>query len=191
VELFLYLSFEMKAGDFLIATPTIIGDPNFQRSGVLMVDCQATGTVGFIINKKLEYTLDELMENVDSPFPMYYGGPVEQDNLFFVHRLGSQIPHILPIQEDLYWSGDFETVLSLIEAKKVNPTQIRLFLGYSGWAEGQLESEIKEDSWAVVDSEEVLDWMGNSSEDFWKNQMRALGGRFLIWSNAPENPLSN
>jgi len=191
VELFLYLSFEMKAGDFLIATPTIIGDPNFQRSGVLMVDCQATGTVGFIINKKLEYTLDELMENVDSPFPMYYGGPVEQDNLFFVHRLGSQIPHSLPIQEDLYWSGDFETVLSLIEAKKVNPTQIRFFLGYSGWAEGQLESEIKEGSWAVVDSEEVLDWMGNSSEDFWKNQMRALGGRFLIWSNAPENPLSN
>jgi len=155
---FLYLSFKMKAGDFLIATPTIIGDYNFQRSGILMVDCKTNGTVGFIINKKLEYTLDDLMENVSSPFPMYYGGPVEEDNLFFI---------------------------------QVNPTQIRFFLGYSGWSEGQLESEIKEDSWAVIEAEEVIDWMDNSSEDFWKNQMRAMGGRFLIWSNAPENPLSN
>ncbi|CAI8302253.1 MAG: Uncharacterised protein [uncultured Bacteroidota bacterium] len=188
---FLYLSFKMKAGDFLIATPTIIGDYNFQRSGILMVDCKTTGTVGFIINKKLEYTLDDLMENVSSPFPMYYGGPVEEDNLFFVHKLGDQIPNSIHIERDLYWSGDFESVLKLIESKKVNPTQIRFFLGYSGWSEGQLESEIKEDSWAVIEAEEVIDWMDNSSEDFWKNQMRAMGGRFLIWSNAPENPLSN
>lgn len=191
MELFLYFSFKMKAGDFLIATPTIISDYNFRRSGILMVDHKTTGTVGFIINKKLEYTLDELMENVSSPFPMYYGGPVEQDNLFFVHKLGDQIPKSLHIDGDLHWSGDFESVLRLLELKKVNPTQIRFFLGYSGWSEGQLESEIKEDSWAVIDSEEVIDWMDNSSEDFWKNQMRAMGGRFLIWSNAPENPLSN
>ena len=191
MELFLYFSFKMKAGDFLIATPTIISDYNFRRSGILMVDRKTTGTVGFIINKKLEYTLDELMENVSSPFPMYYGGPVEQDNLFFVHKLGDQIPKSLHIDGDLHWSGDFESVLRLLELKKVNPTQIRFFLGYSGWSEGQLESEIKEDSWAVIDSEEVIDWMDNSSKDFWKNQMRAMGGRFLIWSNAPENPLSN
>ncbi len=191
MELFLYFSFKMKAGDFLIATPTIISDYNFRRSGILMVDRKTTGTVGFIINKKLEYTLDELMENVSSPFPMYYGGPVEQDNLFFVHKLGDQIPKSLHIDGDLHWSGDFESVLRLLELKKVNPTQIRFFLGYSGWSEGQLESEIKEDSWAVIDSEEVIDWMDNSSEDFWKNQMIAMGGRFLIWSNAPENPLSN
>src|SRR6056300_970703 len=72
----------MKAGDFLIATPTIIGDYNFQRSGILMVDCKTTGSIGFIINKKLEYTLDDLMENVSSPFPMYYGGPVKKTICF-------------------------------------------------------------------------------------------------------------
>ena len=181
----------MKAGDFLIATPTIIGDNNFGRSGILMVDRKTTGTVGFIINKKLEYTLDEFMENVSSPFPIYNGGPVEPDNLFFVHKLGDQIPNSLHIVGDLHWSGDFESVLKLLELKKVSPTQIRFFLGYSGWSKGQLETEIKEDSWTVIDSEEVIDWMDNSSEDFWKNQMRAMGGRFLIWSNAPENPHSN
>ena len=119
----------MKAGDFLIATPTIIGDYNFRRSGILMVDRKTTGTVGFIINKKLEYTLDELMENVSSPFPMYYGGPVEQDNLFFVHKLGDQIPNSLHIIGDLHWSGDFETVLKLLDLKKVNASPAYILLG--------------------------------------------------------------
>ena len=82
----------MKPGNFLIATPTVLGDFNFQRSGILMVDSKASGSVGFIINKKLEYSLDDLMENIKTPFPVYYGGPVEQDNLFFVHTLGALVP---------------------------------------------------------------------------------------------------
>jgi len=181
----------MKAGDFLIATPTTMGDYNFQRSCVLIVDTKESGDVGFIINKKLEYTLDDLMENVSIPFPMYYGGPVEQDNLFFVHTLGDSIPNSIHIENDLFWSGDFETVLGLLELGKLAQNQIRFFLGYSGWSEGQLKSEIEEDSWVVSNEIKTTDWMEFASEDFWKNQMRALGGTYLLWSNAPENPMSN
>jgi putative transcriptional regulator len=180
-----------KAGDFLIATPTIFGDPNFQRSGILLADCKNSGAVGFIMNKKLDYHLDDLMEGVTQSFPIFNGGPVDQDKLFVVHKLGGLIPNSLPIAHDLYWSGDFETVLNLIELKKVSPAQIRFFLGYSGWSEGQLESEIKEDSWVVIEGKQAKNWMEDASEDFWKHQMRSLGGSFLIWSNAPENPMSN
>ena len=181
----------MKPGDFLIATPTVLGDFNFQRSGILMVDSKASGSVGFIINKKLEYSLDDLMENIKTPFPVYFGGPVEQDNLFFVHTLGVLVPGSVQIQEGLFWSGDYEAVINLIESRKISPNQIRFFLGYSGWSEGQLESEIEENSWVVVKGLKTHDWMGNPPENFWKNQMRALGGKYLIWSNAPENPMSN
>ena len=181
----------MKPGDFLIATPTVLGDFNFQRSGILMVDSKASGSVGFIINKKLEYSLDDLMENIKTPFPVYYGGPVEQDNLFFVHTLGALVPGSVQVHEDLFWSGDYEAVINLIESRKISPNQIRFFLGYSGWSEGQLESEIEENSWVVVKGLKTHDWMGNPPENFWKNQMRALGGKYLIWSNAPENPMSN
>ncbi|MEK9852997.1 MAG: YqgE/AlgH family protein, partial [Flavobacteriaceae bacterium] len=79
----------------------------------------------------------------------------------------------------------------LIESKKITPDQIRFFLGYSGWSEGQLEAEINADSWIRIESIALNEWMENSCEDFWKNQMRKLGGRYLLWSNAPENPLSN
>jgi putative transcriptional regulator len=181
----------MKPGDFLIATPTVLGDFNFQRSGILMVDSKASGSIGFIINKKLEYSLDDLMENIKTPFPVYYGGPVEQDNLFFVHTLGALVPGSIQVQEDLFWSGDYEAVINLIESRKISPNQIRFFLGYSGWSEGQLESEIEENSWVVVEGLKTHDWMENPPENFWKTQMRALGGKYLIWSNAPENPMSN
>lgn len=192
MELFLYLEFNMiKTGKFLIATPTIIGDYNFQRSCVLLVDVKKSETVGFILNKPLEYTLDDLMDTVTIPYPVYYGGPVEPDNLFFIHSMGSLIPNSIHLRDNLYWSGDFEAVLDLIESGQLAQDQIRFFLGYSGWSEGQLESEIQEDSWVISDYIIPEDWMVQPSEDFWKNQMRALGGNYLLWSNAPENPMSN
>ena len=75
----------MKTGEFLIATPNIIGDNNFQRAVVLLVDDKKSGAIGFILNKKLKYTLDELMEGFSVKVPLYFGGPVEQDSLFFIH----------------------------------------------------------------------------------------------------------
>ena len=168
-----------------------MGDYNFHRTAILLVDCKKSGELGFIINKKMQYTLDELVEEIDAPFPVYYGGPVEQDNLFFIHQLGSQIPDSIPIKEDLFWSGDFQTILKLIKSNEITPDKIRFFLGYSGWSEGQLEAEIKADSWIKIEAINPQEWMGNSCEDFWKNQMRKLGGHYLLWSNAPENPLSN
>ena len=69
--------------------------------------------------------------------------------------------------------------------------KVRFFLGYSGWSKGQLESEIEENSWVVSQSIKSDNWMNQNSEEFWKNEMRALGGKYLLWSNAPENPNSN
>ena len=181
----------MKAGDFLIATPTIIGDYNFRRSGILMVDHKTTGTVGFIINKKLEYTLDELMENVSSPFPMYYGGPVEQDNLFFIHNAGHLIPGSIRIDNKLFWGGEFEKVLALVKDGVLGPKDIRFFLGYSGWSKGQLQQEIGAKSWVVVENPFAGKILSHQTEHLWKDQMIALGGKYVIWSNTPENPYHN
>ena len=72
----------MNTGKLLVATPSVIGDFNFHRSIILLTNYQKSGSVGFIINKKLDYLLNEVMEGFDSEFPLYFGGPVEQDNLF-------------------------------------------------------------------------------------------------------------
>lgn len=178
----------MKVGKILVATPSIIGDVNFQRSVLFLVDQKETGTVGFIINKKLDYTLDEVMENVNVKIPLYFGGPVEEDNLFFIHKVAELIPNSIPILNDLYWSGDYKKVIELINSKKLKENQIRFFLGYTGWGKNQLEDEIEGKSWVLVEGSLKSDWITNPPEGLWKEQMTALGGKYLIWSNAPENP---
>jgi putative transcriptional regulator len=181
----------MNAGKLLIATPSIIGDYNFQRSVILLVDEKTTGTVGFILNKPLEYTLDEVIDGVNIKFPLYYGGPVEQDSLFFIHRTANLIPNSLLIYDDVYWSGDFETVIELLISKELKEDKIRFFLGYSGWSEDQLETELKSKSWIIANSVIEKEWIKKHSKNLWKNHMKAMGGEFLIWSNTPENPSWN
>ena len=116
---FFYTLELMNVGKFLVATPSIIGDANFQRSVVLLVDQKESGTVGFILNKKLDYTLDEVMEDVNVKIPIYFGGPVEEDNLFFIHKAAELIPNSIPILNDLYWSGDYKKVIELINSKSL------------------------------------------------------------------------
>ena len=188
---FFYTLELMNVGKFLIATPSIIGDANFQRSVVLLVDQKESGTVGFILNKKLDYTLDEVMDGIAIKVPVYFGGPVEQDSLFFIHRAADLIPNSIPINKDFYWSGDYKTVIELINSKKLEEDQIRFFLGYTGWGEKQLEEEIESESWILGDASLESKWIKNPSSYLWRDQMNALGGKYLIWSNAPENPSWN
>ena len=191
MELFLYFNFNMYNGKLLVAAPSVIGDTNFHRSVVLVTQHKDFGSLGFILNKKLEYTLNEVLEDIIVETPLYYGGPVEQDNLFFIHNAPSLINDSIKISDHLYWSGDFKAVVDLINTKKLSEKDIRFFLGYSGWSENQLQSEIKLKSWIVLDNHYHGDLLSIKDTNFWKNQMIFLGGKYLIWSNTPENPNLN
>ena len=81
-----------KKGNLLIAEPSIIGDISFNRSIILLADHNEQGSVGFILNKPLEYTVNELVPEIEAEFKIYNGGPVEQDNLYFIHRIPEMIP---------------------------------------------------------------------------------------------------
>ena len=178
----------MKTGEFLIATPNIIGDNNFQRAVVLLVDDKKSGAIGFILNKKLNYTLDELMEGFSVKVPLYFGGPVEQDSLFFIHTQADLIPNSTFISNNFYWSRDYKKIIELINKEKIKEDQIQFFLGYSGWSDNQLENEIESKSWVLADPTSDVNWILNSCTSLWREHMTALGGKYLLWSNTPENP---
>jgi putative transcriptional regulator len=74
-------------GQLLISEPSIIGDLSFNRSVILLADHDKEGSVGFIINKPLKYTINDLLPEVNARFKIYNGGPVEQDNLYFIHNI--------------------------------------------------------------------------------------------------------
>ena len=180
-----------EKGSLLIAEPSIIGDLSFNRSVILLADHNPLGSVGFILNKQLDYNLKDLIENTDSDFPIYNGGPVEQDNLYFIHKSPELIPNSIEISNGIFWGGDFSTVLDLINAEKITSEDIKFFLGYSGWEENQLASELKSQAWLVTNNTYDNEIISKSSTEFWKEKMLELGDSYSIWSNAPENPSYN
>lgn len=181
----------MESGKLLIAEPSIFGDQNFHRSIVIMVEKKNKGFLGFIINKPLGYELKDILPEIQISFSLYNGGPVEQDNLFFVHNAGHLIPGSFKIDDKLFWGGDFEKVLALVNDGVLSPKDIRFFLGYSGWSSDQLKQEIGANSWVVVENPFAANILSHQTEGLWREQMKALGGKYVIWSNTPENPYHN
>ena len=122
-----------KKGNLLIAEPSILGDVSFNRSVILLAEYSPEGSVGFILNKPLDYTIKDLIPEIDADFRIYNGGPVEQDNLYFIHRIPDMIPNSIEISNGVFWGGDFNSIITLINKKLLKEDDIRFFLGYSGW----------------------------------------------------------
>ncbi|MDA0201724.1 MAG: YqgE/AlgH family protein [Bacteroidetes bacterium] len=181
----------MESGKLLVADPSVFGDQNFHRSIVIMAHQKDSGSLGFILNKPLDYELNDVLPEIKLDFPLYYGGPVEQDNLFFIHNAGHLVPESIRIDEKLFWGGDFEKIIVLVNEGVLTRKDIRFFLGYSGWSEEQLEQEISAHSWVVIQNPLAGKILSCKSQDLWKDQMVALGGKYLLWSNTPENPSHN
>jgi putative transcriptional regulator len=182
---------KLHKGQLLIAEPSIIGDLSFNRSVILLADHNEEGSVGFILNKPLKYTIKDLLPEIDAKFKIYNGGPVEQDNLYFIHNVPHLIPDSIEISNGIFWGGDFELTKDLINKGSLKKKNIRFFLGYTGWDSEQLETEMQSSSWILTKNIYENKILGKASVHFWKERIIELGGEYLIWSNAPENPILN
>ena len=179
-----------EKGKILISEP-FLPDTFFNRSIVYLTDHTPQGSVGFILNKKLDLKISSAItgfEGWDENLNM--GGPVAPDTLHYLHNLGNLIPKSVLIEGNIFWGGDIDTVRGLIKAGKIKQSQIRFFLGYSGWSAGQLENELKENSWVIarVNSEIV---MNNKGDDTWKRVLRGFKNKYRIWADFPESPEMN
>ena len=180
-----------EKGRILIAEPFLPGS-YFNRSVVLLVAHSDKGSIGFILNKEIDYPIDEIMSDFpDFKAEVSLGGPVSTDSVYFIHSLGDEIPGSIHVKENMYWGGDFEVLKEKIKNGEVKSDQVRFFLGYSGWDEGQLEEELKEDSWVVseIEQKNVLD--KKPSQTSWIDAIRELGGKYSLWENFPQNPSLN
>jgi putative transcriptional regulator len=185
------LSVKLEKGQLLVADPDLIGDVSFNKAVILLTDHNSQGSVGFIINKPLKFTIEDLVPDVSGNFKIYNGGPVEQDNLYFLHNVPNLIPDSIEISNGIYWGGCFDTVKELINNQEINKDNIRFFLGYSGWDESQLETELEQKSWIVTSNNYKNKIIGKTTSQIWKEKIIEIGGDYLIWSNAPENPYLN
>jgi len=177
------------AGILLIADP-FLKDPNFLRSVVFLCEHKEEGSIGFVLNRQFENTLDELIpELVGHKIAVYYGGPVQQDTIHFLHQY-PDIPGGLEVLKGVYWGGDFDKVIELIKTDGINPDKIRFYIGYSGWGNSQLDDELKEKSWLTVKATRKLIFHRNYN-DIWKDSLKQLGGDYEMMINFPIDPQLN
>ncbi|MDO7886292.1 YqgE/AlgH family protein [Hymenobacter cheonanensis] len=182
----------MKPGTLLISQP-FLGDPNFERSVVLL--CRhhpAEGAFGLVLTRRTATVLGDVLGVPPGPataLPLYEGGPVQLDTLHFVHRYAA-LPGATDLGDGTYWSGDFDLLITLINSGTISPDEVRCFVGYSGWSAGQLEAEIERGSW-IRQPASAGKVFTLRSDAFWQGILREKGGRFRALSNYPLDPSLN
>lgn len=179
------------AGRLLISEPFML-DPNFKRSVLILTEYGDEGAMGFVLNHESEYTLGDLLPDVQyAEFPVYVGGPVGNDTLHFIHCVPEKIEGGIELADGIYWGGDFESVKDLVSNYGLSEGEIKFFVGYSGWVAGQLDAEIGSDAWIVTDkyTPEIL--FTHDEQNLWKDVVKSLGQRYAHIANFPENPELN
>lgn len=183
---------EPSTGRILIASP-LLSDYHFSRSVVLVINHEDGGTMGIILNKDFRYhiTLSDLIKEIEDIPSIHVGkgGPVGRNAIFFVHDI-KEIDDTLDLGNGMYVNGDLEQITDFIKTNKGYENRIRFYLGYSSWAEGQLEKEIKEDSWIVSELDKEY-FFNNSYKNLWKYSLEEMGDPYRIWAGYPLIPSMN
>ena len=162
------------APGLLIAVPQM-DDPNFARSVVLLVEHNAEGAMGVVINQPSEIALSEIGKEQGIAVhhgagPAYIGGPVERERGFLVHRR-QEVPDSIALEAGVFLSVSTESLKALLEG---DPNAYRLCLGYAGWGAGQLEREVVAGGWlnSKLSAERIFD---TPTEKIWDAVIRDLG----------------
>tara|TARA_B110000971_G_C20023766_1_gene507689 strand:+ start:2037 stop:2585 length:549 start_codon:yes stop_codon:yes gene_type:complete len=177
---------KLNKGKLLIAEPAILNDSSFNRSIILVTEHTSNSVVGFILNRPLNYTVNDLLPEINCHFPVYQGGPVEQDNLYFVHKIPQLLSDSIEVANGIFWGGNFEALKDLLNNEALKTSEIRFFLGYSGWKKDQLEQEMSQNSW-FVEENDFENIFSMENEDLWKNKLLQKGGNYKLWANAPSD----
>lgn len=179
----------IRKGKILIADP-VLDEVYFRRGVILVSDHNEEGTIGFVLNKQIDLKIGEAIDDLSSiDMPVYLGGPVSKDSIYYIHTLGDAVADSYQIADKLYFGGHFDTLKEMILKGKVKENQVRFFLGYSGWAPGQLEEELKSEAWIMgnVKSNYVFD----SSKNLWHDALMDMGNKYALIANFPDDPSMN
>ncbi len=157
-------------GGYFLISDFDLADPNFYRSVVLMIDHDDEGAFGLVVNRPSKYSLGEVIDGVDgtpaASIPVYVGGPVQQNALFVLHEAfdEAEVAGERPVEQPVD-GVIFEPATKVLvdylkgawgELTEEDRPSVRIYAGYSGWGSGQLEGELKADSWVVLRASKLV-----------------------------------
>jgi putative transcriptional regulator len=179
-----------KKGSLLISEP-FMEDPYFKRTVVLLCEHNAEGSFGFVLNRYIDVKVHDIVQDLpELQNRISVGGPVNNENLFYLHKLGDQLEGSSEIIDGIYMGGRFDVLKDKINNGIIDPDDIRFFIGYSGWSENQLQEELKSKSWLVLPCEGT-DIMDTKHDELWSEVLRDKGDNFSHFANFPKNPSLN
>lgn len=179
----------ISQGNILVALP-FLNDGGFKRTVILLAEHSAEGSLGFIMNKPMHLTLKDVLATAkDITYPVYYGGPVSQNQLFYIHTC-KYITGSIHIHSNYYWGGSFTELLEGIKSRSIATTEVRFFIGYAGWGAGQLQNEMKEKTWGLLDAH-AAELINKHPEDIWPQQLSRLGDNYKVFANISYEPSLN
>ena len=178
-------------GHFLVASPHL-ADANFYKSVVLMIKHDDEGAFGVILNRPTDNTVRDIWkmvgeDDIDCDEVIYMGGPVSGP-LVALHRVKAAAE--MEISPGLFFSAHKDK-LHKVAAQTAKP--YRFFTGYAGWAEGQLEAELKAGGWLMTKAKKDL--VFRAADELWDQVVRTIGegilGKAAKIKHVPENPSLN
>ena len=180
---------DINRGNILVATP-FLDDPHFKRSLVLLTEHNDGGSLGFVLNRPTGVRLSEILHEISFDAEVYYGGPVGNESVYYLHTLGQLIPESVEFLPGLFWGGEFEQIRLALNTGLADTSAVRFFAGYSGWEAGQLQKEMEDKAWINLpgDPNEIM-----NTEDLdarWGEKVRK-DSHYAIWYNMTDTPELN
>jgi len=181
---------KISQGSLLVSNP-FLNDPYFKRSVVLLADHDEEGSLGFILNKPTNVKIADAVEGFpDFNSLLYLGGPVEKEDLYYIHTLGEELSGSKKITDDIYWGGNYEQLKLLVDIGKIQPHMIRFFVGYAGWEPFKIEKEVKEKIWMPqAFNREII--FSKDPNNLWSKIIKSMDKEYATMANCPEDPQWN
>jgi putative transcriptional regulator len=180
---------ESLVGQLLLASPSL-RDPNFERSVVLIGVHSDEGAMGVVLNRPSDVTVGEvapqLEQTVDESERVFVGGPVQPGSIVFLAEfLDPEPAGVLVLGRIGFPAPDAE----LDELSRVTG-RVRVFAGFAGWGEGQLESEIADGDW-IAHAALPEDVFSELPEQLWSSVLTRMGGSYALIARMPTDPSVN
>jgi putative transcriptional regulator len=186
------MNMPLGKGMFLIATPAM-RDPNFRQTVVLLCEHGPEGALGVVVNRPTEMNITEVLPQVPilegQSHRLYSGGPVQKNSLLILYRLHQEVEGTHPVLDGVYLGGNMETLERILEGEDMDES-FRAFMGYSGWAPGQLEHEMQMGSWLTMPAKPELVF-NPDAHALWTEIIQQFGEKYSIYADMPPDPSLN
>ncbi|HEY7961393.1 MAG TPA: YqgE/AlgH family protein [Solirubrobacteraceae bacterium] len=180
---------ELLSGQLLLASPKLL-DPNFRRTVVLVGAHSEEGAMGVVLNRPSDVTVGEavpqLQPAVDELAPVYFGGPVQPSSIVLVAEFTNPSPAGLLVLGRIGFPAPEADIEELAQAT----ARRRVFAGYAGWGEGQLDEELEQGDW-IAHPAQPDDVFTDFPDDLWSSVLERKGGSYALLARMPPDPSVN